>query len=96
MPVYLGSVWILTCGRSGLQEGVAPGQGQGWQALGEGKSQRLIVAALLTVGRAGTVSPPFRMRNVRHRGRKGHCSPEEQGATGSELLERSSGHEWGA
>lgn len=25
MPVYLGSVWILTCGRSELQEGVAPG-----------------------------------------------------------------------
>ena len=39
MPVYLGSVWILTWGRSGLQEWVAAGLGQGQQALGERLSQ---------------------------------------------------------
>lgn len=48
MPVYLGSVWILTCGRSGLQEGVAPGPGQGRQALGKGKSQSLMVEVTVT------------------------------------------------
>ena len=56
MPVYLGSVWILTCGRSGLQEGVAPGPGQGRQAPGEGQ-EPISDGCSRAAGRAVTVTP---------------------------------------